>query len=177
MHGARSTIQIRLRRDSISRHGGVSREDVLKAAEQMRLDLVETFARARRAHGWLGLRVGVGEGIVKVGQYAGGGGAVVFGLQAADEKDPNAQAGRNAMYSGAVAAGVTALADLLKLDNARARKTRCANLGAKRLEMLNRTRSWMVLANDDAFRAVFINEHHDPLSRELETLSRECFVE
>ncbi|MBA3578974.1 MAG: hypothetical protein H0W42_03215 [Gemmatimonadaceae bacterium] len=144
--------------------------DALAASTQRLINTL--LADGARRETWLGMSIGIGTTVVKLGQYAGGGGALVFGLNAAAQ-DGNTQSGRNAAYSGAVAAGVTALEDLFGLEKARNRATGCRNLRISQAELISRTHGWVYQRNDPAFRRRLKGEHEQTMA-DATTLYRTC---
>jgi hypothetical protein len=147
-------------------------DDVDRLAQQTRVLVGQTLAQGTRERHWLGFSLGAGNTIVKVGQYAGGGGALVFGLNAASE-DGNKAAGRNAALSGAVAAGVTVLEQLFGLEKKRERAAACTDLRVRELDFQSRTRVWEYRHGDAAFRKE-LPKLHKELVDEVQTLFGKC---
>lgn len=84
--------------------------------------------------------------LTKSFQYAGGGGAIVFGL---DEK------GKNAALSGAVAALATIVDQLAGIDDKAAEKSSCLAIENLDVVVFGTTEYWKASAKNPAFQATF----------------------
>ena len=147
-------------------------EDVDSLAARTQVLVNRLLSAGERSERWLGLSIGAGTFLVKTGQYAGGGGAVIFGLNAASD-DGDTKAGKHAAYAGGVAAGVTALEDLFGLDKRRERAAGCRSLRIQQAELISRTHSWVFRRNDEAFRRV-LQQEHARLIEDVTALYRRC---
>lgn len=145
--------------DAVSIPSGViSAADIQNMARESRANLKSTLSGTRRVNRFLGLGLGVGNFVIKAGQYAGGGGAAVFGLQAASTSsaDSPKSAGRNAAFAGAVAAAVTALSDLFHLDAKKKARDACATLSGEEFGLIQQTYAWEGQANDPEYQKGFL---------------------
>lgn len=132
-------------------------------------------ARNRKNAHWLGFSIGAANSIIKVGQYAGGGGAIWFGLDASQGNDNNKPAGRNAAYSGAVAAAVTMLEQGAKLDQKRAQATACRDVDVRANDMAARTRLWEFKRNNPDFRRDTLPAEYTAVLNDIRDLTKKCF--
>lgn len=98
---------------------------------------------------------------------------MVFGLNAASA-DGSRSAGRNAAYSGGVAAGSTLLNELFDVESKRQLRKACADLTSQAIACQAATRAWEYQANSEAFRASFLAEHHAPTIDAIKALHRRC---
>lgn len=157
------------------RGGDPTPADVDSLAARTRRGMDSIFVLNGKTEKWLGLSLGAGTTVVKLGQYAGGGGAIVFGLNAASNSDNDKKAaGRNAAYSGAVAAAVTMLEQLFNLDEKKARAASCKDVDIRRGDLYSRTRLWEYKHNSLEFRRDTLPVAHDSLFAELRTLTTKC---
>lgn len=150
-----------------------------KEAADSRRALEDLFRRKAKVQRYLGLSVGVGDALTKIGQFAGGGGAVIFGLQAANTNSSESGAknnGRNAAYSGAVAAGVTLLGQLFDLDNKKKAAAACKSLDGERFSLEAQTRAWELQAPDPNYRAGFMTGDFKRFNDAVSALSKSCFT-
>lgn len=129
-------------RSEVTRLGDPTPEDVDRLAQSTRDALREVFSQGQKQQRWLGLSTTAGTFVVKTGQYAGGGGAIAFGLNAAQKDDDGKQkqAGRNAAWAGTVAASVTLLEQLFNLYKRKAREAACKELMLRKMDFEGRTR-------------------------------------
>lgn len=160
--------------------GGTSAQDIRNMAVSTRQNLASLLTRSRRRHTILGIGLGAGTFVVKFGQYAGGGGAAIFGLQAASESnnDQTKKDGRNAAYTGAVAAGVTLLADLFQLDSKKTARDACANLDSREFGLVQETYAWEGQANDPTFQQAFLTASgaYQKLNDEVQSFEKDCLA-
>jgi hypothetical protein len=131
------------------------------------------FREAKERRDRLGASIGWGTGLIKTGQYLGGGGAIVFGFNAADEGG-NEAAGRNAAYSGALAAGVTLIDELFDITKRREKRTVCADLTSYEITLTGTVTGWEYRADDPAFQNTFYEDHYKPTLDAIKDLHRKC---
>lgn len=158
---------------------GVGADEIHMLAQSTRTQLAKVLQRTEKKQRWLGLNLGFGSGLVTVGQYAGGGGAAVFGLQAASSSSSASESqnkGRNAAYAGAVAAGVTALKDLFKLDEKKKARDACAELRSGEFGLMQQTYSWDGQAKDTDFQATFLKPGgpYEKFNSAVDSYAKKC---
>lgn len=155
-----------------------SENDIHKAAASSRNALDDLMNRKRTRQTFLGLSTNIGDLIVQIGQWAGGGGAIVFGLAASNGSTEGAQNnGRNAAYAGVVATGVTLLKSALHLDAKKAASVACAYLDGRKFALVQKTNSWEGQASSVDFRTGFYVEGgpYAKFNAEVGKLSEDCF--
>jgi len=86
----------------------------------------------------------------KIAQYLGSGGAVVFGLN---------DSGRNAAYSGAVAALATLIEQLGRTDAKSNEEGQCLTLNQLGPDVAATTNLWKATADDSAFQVRFTEQY------------------
>jgi hypothetical protein len=90
----------------------------------------------------------VGTWIARLGQFVGGGGAVIFGLD--DD-------GRNAAWSAVVGAVFSFVDDIWNVSGKERDAENCGGLAALELDVKKHTAVWRLNKDNDAFRATFAN--------------------
>lgn len=112
----------------------------------------------------LGRSVSTWRWVTKIGQFVGGGGAIVFGLN---------DKGRNAAYAGAVGALFTALDQGKSLGEKEAEREKCRAIERLKVVVFNATTSWELASNDPAFRKGF-TKTFDEFNQGLKSHFEQC---
>ncbi len=86
--------------------------------------------------------------ILRIGQFAGGAGAVLFGLN---------DKGKNAAYAGAVSAIFTGVDEIW--DSPEDERAACSAIVDAQFELLSTPNVWKLKRNDPEFQASFIQEY------------------
>jgi hypothetical protein len=129
---------------------------VVAAANELDAQYSKQIISANDRADKLGRSTFLHKAVTLVGGAVGGGLATVFGLQASSNSgDKSQSAGRNAAYSGAVAAVFTLVDKIWSTSSDEGEEQACKDVAAQFNKVKDDLRDWRNQAGDAAFRATF----------------------